>query len=122
MEPTAGASDGAAPCEAAPNRRTMSIKTTSTSLKATSLKSAIKAATVVAASVIRMSPAVPGACADKYPVREPTRTVVAVGRAAKRIVRVIAVSADRRASHIAAKANTHSDPDLSLRIRKRQGQ
>src|ERR1700676_3797869 len=115
MEPTAEASDGAALLYP-----TTSLKTTS--LKTTSLKSAIKVATVVAASVIWMSPAVPGTCADKDPVREPTRTVVAVGRATIRIIRVITVSADRRTSHIAAEANTHSDSDLSPRIRKRQRQ
>jgi hypothetical protein len=124
MESTAEASDGAAPFEAAPNRRTMSIKTTS--LKPASLKSAvkvaIKAATVVA-SVIWISPAVvPGASADKDPAHEPVRTIVAIGRASIRIVRVIAVSADRRASNITAEADPHSDPDLSLRIRERQRQ
>ncbi len=125
MEPTAGASDGAAPCETASDRRAMSIKTTSikaASFKPASLESAIKVATIVAASVVWMSPAVPGACADKDPIREPTRTVVAVGRAAIRIVRVITISADWRASDIAAKANAHSDSDLSLRICKRQRQ
>src|ERR1700674_915485 len=120
MEPTAEASDGAAPFEAALLHPTTSLKTTS--LKPASLKSAIKVATIVAASVIWTSPAVPGACADKDPIREPTRTVVTVGRAAIRIVRIIPISADRRASHIAAKANAHSDSDLSLRIRKRQRQ
>src|ERR1700724_307229 len=111
-EPTAKAFAPAASFETAPLHPAMSLKTTS--LKPASVKSAIKVATVVAASVIWMSPAVPGACADKDPIREPTRTVVAVGRAAIRIVRVIAVSADRRSSHITAKANAHSDSDLSL--------
>src|SRR5712671_2861241 len=106
MEPTAEASDGAAPFEAAPLHSTTSLKTTS--LKPASVKSAIKVATIVAASVIWTSPAVPGACADEDPTREPTRTVVAVGRATIRIVRVITIRADRRASHIAAEANAHS--------------
>ena len=125
MEPTAEASGGAAPFEAAPNRLTVSTKTTSiktASFKPASLKSAIKAATVVAASVIWMVPTVPGTCADKNPVREPTRTVVAIGRAAIRIIRVISISTDRRASHITAESNADSDSDLSLRIRKRQRQ
>ena len=112
MEPSAEASDRAAPFEAAPNRRsvsleTVSIKTTplkATSLKPASLKSVLKAATVGPA-VIRTSPAVPGTSADKDPVREPARTVVTVGRATIRIVRVITIRADRRASHIAAEAN-----------------
>jgi len=126
MEPTAEASGGEAPFEAGPNRLTVSIKTTSiktSSFKAASLESAVKVATIVAASVVWMSPAVvPGASADKDPVHEPVRTVVAVGRATIRIVRVIAVSTDRRASHITAEANADSDSDLSLRIRKRQRQ
>src|ERR1700687_5637624 len=124
MEPTAKASDGAAPFEAAPNCRTMSIKTTplkTTPIKPPSLKSAVKIATV-GPSVIRVPPAIPGTCANKDPVREPARTVVAVGRATIRIVRVITISTNRRASHITAEADTHSNPDLSLRIRKRQRQ
>src|SRR6266404_8106139 len=125
VEATAGAADGAAPCEAAPNRLTVSIKTTSikaASFKPASLESAIKVATIVAASVIWMSPTVPGTSADKDPIREPARSIVAVGRATIRIVRVISVRADRRASYIAAKANAHSDSDLSLRVRERQRQ
>src|SRR6266852_3982652 len=114
----------AAPFEAVP------LKTTplkSASLRSASLKSAIKAATV-GASIIWMSPSVvPGACADKDPVREPARAIVAVGCASIRIVRVIAVSANRRSSHVAiagagAEADSHSDSDLSLRISKRQRQ
>jgi hypothetical protein len=69
-----------------------------------------------------MSPAIPGTSADKDSVREPARTIVAVGRAIIRIVLVITISADRRTSHIAAEANSHSDPHLGLRIRKRQRQ
>src|SRR6266852_5281625 len=96
-------------------------------LKTAPLKSAIKAATV-GASIIWMSPSVvPGACTDKDPVSEPARAIVAVGRASIRIVRVIAVSANRRSSHVAiagagAEADSHSDSDLSLRISKRQRQ
>src|SRR5713101_2888605 len=99
----------AAPFEAVP------LKTTplkSASLRPASLKSAVKVATVVASVIIWVSPAVvPGPSADKDPVREPARTVVAVGRATIRIVRVITISADWRASDIAAKANAHSDSD-----------
>jgi hypothetical protein len=123
MEPTAKASDGAAPFEATPNRRTVSIKATSLKpvLKAATFKSVLKAATV-GPSVIWTSPAIPGTSADKDPVREPAWTVVTVGRATIRIVLVIPISADRRTSRIAAEANAHSDSDLSLRIRKRQRQ
>src|SRR5208282_133031 len=114
-ETSAIACDRPARCEAAPNRQTVTRRTTT--------RKAASVAASVTASVIRMSPAViPGACADKDPAREPARTVVAVGRASIRIVRVIAVSAHRRASRIAADADSHSDPDLSLRVRKRQGQ
>src|SRR5258707_5362619 len=108
VEPTAGAADGAAPCEAASNRLTVSIKTTSikaASFKPASLESAIKVATIVAASVIWMSPAVPGACADKDPVREPARSIVAGGRATIRIVLGITISADRPTGHRTAEAN-----------------
>jgi hypothetical protein len=129
MEPSAKASDGAAPLEATPNRRSVSLKTTSikttplkaTSLKPASLKSVLEAATV-GPSVIWMSPAGPGTSADKDPVREPARTVVAVGRATIRIVRVIPIRTNRRASRIAAEADTHSDPNRSLRIRERHCQ
>src|SRR6266446_4231078 len=124
MESSAETFASAAPFEAAPNRRTTSTKTMpnkTTSLKSASFISVIKVATVVA-SVIWTIPAVPGASADKDPVREPTRSIVAVGRATIRIVRVITIRADRRASYIAAKANAHSDSDLSLRVRERQRQ
>src|SRR6266852_8815378 len=96
-----------------------------TPLKSASLKSAIKAATVVASVIWTTPSVVPGACADKDPVSEPARAIVAVGRASIRIVWVISVSADRRSSHVAiagAEADSHSDPDLSLRISKRQRQ
>jgi hypothetical protein len=92
-----------------------------TSLKSASFISVIKVATVVA-SVIWTIPAVPGASADKDPVREPTRSIVAVGRATIRIVRVITIRADRRSSHITAEANADSNSDLSPRVRKRQRQ
>jgi len=90
------------------------------SLIATSLKTASHIAmSIVAASVgtsvIRMSPAViPGACADEDPVREPAWAVISIGSAIVRIIRVIAVRADWRSSHISAEAD--SDSDLGLRV------
>src|ERR1019366_6168897 len=119
MGPSAEARARTAPFEAAPNRRTMSIKPTSR--KTTSVRTMSVKAAIIRATVRWMSPAlVPGTCPDEDPVREPGRTVVAVGRASIRIIRVIAVSADRWPRDIAADA--HSDPDLSLRVRERQGQ
>jgi hypothetical protein len=111
----------------------MSIKTAplkavsakATSFKPASLESAVKVAieaTTVVASVRWVSPPVPGTCSNKDPVREPARTVVAVWCAIIRIVRVIAISADRRTSHIPAEPDAHSNSDLSLRIRKWQCQ
>jgi len=109
--------------KAAPGRRTSSCEAVSrktTSFKAASLKTA-----TVAASVVWTPPAVvPGACADKDAACKPAWTVVAIGRASIRIVRVIAVSADRRAIHIAANADPDSDArsnnDRCLRVRQRQ--
>src|SRR3979411_1849299 len=104
MESSAEAFASAAPFEAVPLHSTTSLKTTSLKpaplnpapQKSAPLKSIIKAATIVAASVIWTSPAVPGACADKDPIREPARTVLAVGRATIRIVRAKTITADRR--------------------------
>ena len=109
-EPSAVDCDRAASFKAAPNCRTTTRK-----------------AAGVGASVIWMSPAVvPGACADKDPAREPAWAIVAVGRASIRIVRVIAVGADGRASYADSNSNAHADPrsdyDRSLRIRERHGQ
>ncbi len=110
--------DGAVSHKAVPNRWTAS-------LKAVSHKSAS-----IGVSIISMSPAVvPRARADKDSAGKPVRAIVAVGCASIRIIRVIAVSASWRASHI-ARANAHSDTysnsrphdDRSLRISERHGQ
>ena len=115
----AAADPPAVESSAIPCDRAASFEAATMSHKTMSYEAAALKAASVGACVIWMSPAVvPGACADKDPAREPTRTVVAVGRASIRIVRVIAVSADRRASHNAADADPHSDArsnnDLSL--------
>jgi hypothetical protein len=71
----------------------------------------LEAASYIAASVggiVGMSPAViPGACADEDAAREPAWAIVAVRRASIWIIRVVAVSAHRRASH--DRANSHAD-------------
>src|SRR5271156_1055311 len=100
--------------------RTACHKAATASYRTTTDKAARSRKTAsIGPAIIWMSPAVvPGACADKDPAREPARTIVAVGCASVRIVRVIAVRADRRATHHdRADADSHSDPDLRLRIR-----
>jgi hypothetical protein len=91
--------------------------------EATSFIATSDVATVPAASVVATSPSVePGASADEDTVGEVARAPVSVGRTGIRIVRVIAIGAGGWASYVATNANPDSDPDLRLRVGKRQGQ
>lgn len=123
MGSTAAACDRAATGEAV--GRSASRKTTSF-ISATGVATSGKAVGITA-SVVAASPAtvVPRARADKDATRKPFGTVVAVGRTSIRVVRVITVSADWRASHDWTDADTYPDPsdnDCSLRECKRHSQ
>jgi hypothetical protein len=72
---------------------------------------------------VRVVEVVPGPCADKDAVREPLRTVVSVGRAAKRIGGIKPVLAHRgRVVNTVTRPDLHSDCNLRLGIRCRQRQ
>src|SRR5208282_5664922 len=115
VEPSARASNRTA-CDEAATYRTTTRKTSS-------LKTTPRKAASVRPSVISVSPAViPGPGADKDAAREPARAIVAIGCASIRSVRVIAVSANRWASHDTDAADSDSDSDLRLRVRERHGQ
>lgn len=90
----------------------------------------IPAAVVVAAVVVSPSPAVPGTRANEDAAREPSRAVVAIGRAVIWVIGVIAPLTDRgtvciRSGHN-CRSYTHSDSHRNLGVRrsgcKRQNQ
>jgi hypothetical protein len=79
----------------------------------------VEAATVEATTVV--SP-IPGPGADKETAYEPTRSVVAVGRAGVRIIRIVAPGTNRSGipvTVIAIPAIADTDSDLGVRRRSR---
>ena len=124
------ATSGAASCEAMASvisTGNIAMVGRASALKpAAYITAAFKAATV-GASIVAMSPAVePGACADEYSAYKVAWTIVSIGCTRIRIVRVIAVGADRRTGHVASDADSNPDPgsndDRSLRVRDGQSQ
>jgi hypothetical protein len=63
----------------------------------------------------------PGAGADEHPATEPVRTVVAVGRAAIRCIRVISVCANRGTRDDRRRSADSYSYHHALRVRERRG-
>ena len=76
------------------------------------------AAAIISAipEVRRVSPVIPRARANEYAVHEVVRAVVAVWRAGIRIIVIVPIGADRRASRV---SRTNSNPETHLRLRIR---
>ena len=99
-----------------------------TTMEATYRSASIEARTPVEAGVTpvsRMPPiaVVPRACADEDATDKPIRTVVAIGRARVRRIRVIPIGANRRCANIGG-TDSHrhrADCDANANLRLRRG-
>ena len=85
----------------------------STAPTATVAPTAAAVKTVAPTAAPTMSPAIPGAGADKHSTSEPIRPIVAVRRASIRRVAVVAIVAHRRTANI-ARADPHAHTHLRL--------
>ena len=91
------------------------------SVEAAAIMSPVATVTPVSMSPVSRAPieaaTEPGACTDEDAAREPARPVIAVGSACVRIIRVVAVGADRSWSDVTwADSHAHDDP-LRMSVR-----
>src|SRR5277367_4670130 len=116
------------------NLATMDVGDGTASFKATPLETArpiktagdVRTMSIESAASIdrinRMSPTViPRSGPDKYTPGEPGRAVIPVRSAAVRIIRIVAVSANRGSAHVPrTNPYAHANPNLRLRVSQRQ--